>query len=208
MSRAVGVRPSSSPSLRSSPTSSSRVAKRRGTSPAARLAAFHEPKCSITVCGCTVVSGSVAKSLIVGDLRRRSAQARNSARICSSEYRLRIPAWNSASFPGSIAATAWKRGFWGMPIMVEQVRETASAGLRGANERRAVPRLHARQLTDDGVERQDPFERRDAPWAELRAGLVLDLPQRLVDRAGGAVVPRREHRVECAGDVDGAGPAR
>jgi hypothetical protein len=41
---------------------------------------------------------------------------------------LRIPAWKSASFPGSIAATARKRGFWGMPIMVEQVRETASTG--------------------------------------------------------------------------------
>ena len=35
------------------PRSSSRVTKRRGTRPAARLAAFQVPKCSITVCGCT-----------------------------------------------------------------------------------------------------------------------------------------------------------
>ena len=85
MSRAVGVRPSSSPSSRSRPRSSSRVAKRRGTSPAARLAAFHVPKCSITVCGCTVVSGSAANSpsSATGRAARRTHAAR--ARICSSE---------------------------------------------------------------------------------------------------------------------------
>ena len=53
MSRAVGIRPSSSPSSRSWATSSSRLMKRRGVRPAARFAAFQVPKCSITVCGCT-----------------------------------------------------------------------------------------------------------------------------------------------------------
>ena len=60
------------------PSSSSRVAKRRGTSPAPRFAAFHEPKCSITVCGCTVVSGSAANSRIVGERPSRSAHASSS----------------------------------------------------------------------------------------------------------------------------------
>ena len=66
--------------------------------------------------------------------------------------------------------------------MVEQVRETASAGyepLRGTHERRAVSPLAGRQLADDRVERQDALERRDAARAELRAGLVLDLSERL-----------------------------
>ena len=56
-SRAVGVRPSSSPSARSCSRSSSRVRNRRGKSPAARLAAFQVPKCSMTVCGCTRALG-------------------------------------------------------------------------------------------------------------------------------------------------------
>ena len=42
--------------------------KRRGNRPAARLAAFHVPKCSMTVCGWTRASGSCANSRIVGDL--------------------------------------------------------------------------------------------------------------------------------------------
>ena len=84
MSSAVGVRPSSSPSSRSWSTSSSRVAKRRGIRPAARLAAFQVPKCSITVCGCTCASGSAANSFIVGERPSRSADARSSSRICSS----------------------------------------------------------------------------------------------------------------------------
>jgi len=83
-SRADGVRPSSAPSRRSWPTSSSRVANRRGISPAVRLAAFHVPKCSITVCGCTCASGSAANSFIVGDRPSRSADSRSSIRICSS----------------------------------------------------------------------------------------------------------------------------
>ena len=49
-----------------------------------RFAAFHEPKCPITVCGCTVVSGSAANSRIVGERPRRSALERSSVRICSS----------------------------------------------------------------------------------------------------------------------------
>ena len=40
---------------------------RRGKSPAARLAAFHVPKCSMTVCGWTRASGSCANSRIVGE---------------------------------------------------------------------------------------------------------------------------------------------
>ena len=36
--------------------------KRRGVSPAARFAAFHVPKCSMTVCGWTLASGSAANS--------------------------------------------------------------------------------------------------------------------------------------------------
>ena len=87
-SRAVGVRPSSSPSRRSCSSSSSRVRKRRGKRPAARFAAFHVPKCSITVCGCTRASA------IAGELahRRRPADAapppreapRGSPRPCSA----------------------------------------------------------------------------------------------------------------------------
>ena len=83
-SRAVGVRPSSSPSRRSCSSSSSRLMNRRGVSPAARLAAFHVPKCSITVWGCTSASGSAANSRIVGERPRRSALARSCSRICSS----------------------------------------------------------------------------------------------------------------------------
>ena len=84
MSRAVGTRPSLSPSSRSSPRSSSFVANRRGTSPADRFAAFQLPKCSITVCGCTDVSGSAPNSFIVGERPNLSAHARSSSRICSS----------------------------------------------------------------------------------------------------------------------------
>jgi hypothetical protein len=84
MSRAVGGRPSSSPNSRSSRSSSSRVANRRGTNPARRLAAFQLPKWSITVCGCTVVTGSAANSRIVGERPSRSALDRSSSRICSS----------------------------------------------------------------------------------------------------------------------------
>ena len=50
--------------------------KRRGKRPAARFAAFHVPKCSMTVCGWTRASGSCANSRIVGDLPSRSAAAR------------------------------------------------------------------------------------------------------------------------------------
>ena len=88
-------------------TSSSRVANRRGISPAARLAAFQVPKCSITVCGCTCASGSAANSFIVGErpsrVGRAPAARRGSARPCSAR---RIPAWNAASASGSIFATA------------------------------------------------------------------------------------------------------
>ena len=47
--------------------------KRRGKRPAARFAAFHVPKCSMTVCGWTRASGSSANSRIVGDRPSRSA---------------------------------------------------------------------------------------------------------------------------------------
>ena len=57
---------------RSCSSSSSRVRKRRGNSPAARLAAFHVPKCSITVCGWTRASGSCRELAH----RRRAAEAR------------------------------------------------------------------------------------------------------------------------------------
>ena len=83
-------------------SSSSRLAKRRGTRPALRLAAFHEPKCSITVCGCTVVSGSASNSRIVGDLPMRRAHSVSSRRMCSSLYRFRMPAWNCFSRSGSM----------------------------------------------------------------------------------------------------------
>ena len=66
-------------------SSSSRVANRRGTSPALRLASFQLPKCSITVCGWT------RRLRIRRELahRRRAAEplgeALQLARICSSE---------------------------------------------------------------------------------------------------------------------------
>ena len=42
--------------------------------------------------------------------KRRSAEALSCSRICSSVYRLRIPAWKSASACGSMPATAgWRR---------------------------------------------------------------------------------------------------
>src|SRR5665213_670802 len=56
-----------------------------GTWNAAKRAAFQVPKCSITVCGCTLVSGSAAHSFTVGERPRRRACERSSARICSSE---------------------------------------------------------------------------------------------------------------------------
>ena len=52
--------------------------------PAARLAAFQVPKCSITVCGWTCDCGSPANSFIVGERPSRSADARSSSRICAS----------------------------------------------------------------------------------------------------------------------------
>src|SRR6476659_8119323 len=106
MSLAVGTRPSSSPRSRSSFRSSSWVANRRGTSPASRLARFHDLKCSMTVCGWTVVPGSASNSRIVGDLPSRFAHARSSSRMCSSLYRLRIPAWNCSSSSRSMPSIA------------------------------------------------------------------------------------------------------
>ena len=82
---AVGGRPSSSPSSRSSRIRSAGSANRRGTSPACRFASFQLPKCWMTVCGWTVVSGSSSNSRIVGERPRRSAQARSCSRISSFE---------------------------------------------------------------------------------------------------------------------------
>ena len=87
-SRAVGGRPSSSPSCASS--ADELLARREAArdEPGARAcAAFQLPKCSITVCGWTVVCGSAANSLIVGERPSRPALAaarRGSARRCSA----------------------------------------------------------------------------------------------------------------------------
>ena len=61
------------------------MAKRRGTSPACRLAAFQEPKRSTAVCGWSGASGSSASSRMVGERPSRSAQAASSARMRASE---------------------------------------------------------------------------------------------------------------------------
>ena len=68
------------------PSSSSLVAKRRGTSPACRLAAFQLPKCSITVCGCTVVCG------VRGELahRRRASKPLGARRQLSEDLLVRV----------------------------------------------------------------------------------------------------------------------
>ena len=61
------------------------MAKRRGTSPARRLAPFQVPKRSTTVCGWSGTAGSSENSRMVGERPSLSAQADSSARIRSSE---------------------------------------------------------------------------------------------------------------------------
>ena len=66
----------------------------------------------------------------------------------------------------------------------------------------------ARGVVRERLERQDPLERADAARAELGAGGAAELGERLLERPGGAVDPRRQHRVERVGDVDDAGAER
>jgi hypothetical protein len=50
-----------------------------------RFAAFQLPKCSITVCGCTEVSGSAENSRIDGERPSLLAQSSSCSTISSSE---------------------------------------------------------------------------------------------------------------------------
>ena len=126
---------------------------RRGCRPAARFAAFHVPKCSITVCGWTLASGSAANSRIVGERPRRAADARSSARISSSVYRRRRPARNSASaslvdplerrMPSSWPGHAINTRSFSMILQVEQ-SDGASATLARMGARLALETSAAR----------------------------------------------------------------
>ena len=212
-SRAVGVRPSSSPSSRSSPSSSSRVANRRGTRPAARLAAFQVPKCSITVCGWTLVSGSAANSRIVGERPSRSAHARSSLEdllvgVALADSRLegrRAPAGRSRQRAVSAAFGA--------------IAKECRAGCRPIAQ--VVPRGRDPEPTSDARRRcRRPSRESGASTGRIRSSAatqrgqncspacVAQLAERLLDRPGRAVGARGQHRVERVGDVDDAGAER
>ena len=116
-----------SPSSRRRPSSSSRVANRRGTRPAARLAAFQLPKCSITVCGCTVVPASAANSRIVGERPSRSAQPRSCVEDLLVRVALADPCLERLQLRRIDPGQRWVRRLRAMLTSVEQVAAIASA---------------------------------------------------------------------------------
>src|SRR6266545_1953114 len=85
---------------------------------------------------------------------------------------------------------------------------SARSGLGGFDEFGQLRRPDRREGLDDGVERKDALERRDAARAELGARLRLHLAEGLVDRARRAIDPRGQHRVEGVRDVDDPGAER
>ena len=196
-------------SARRRPSSSSRVANRRGTRPACRLAAFQLPKCSITVCGCTVVS------LVGGELahRRRAAEPlgargqlrRGSPRPSSASEcrpgtpqglrdRCRPPQGGGADEPCNQCrslARSCKRARTDVPRL--------SAGpphVRALEPRRLRLAWAASRARSKCIERQDPLQRRYAARAELRGRCPAKLGERLVERPRRPIDARRQHRVE------------
>src|SRR5260370_42010699 len=106
-----------------------------------------------------------------------------------------MPAWNSASAPGSISATARQRGFWGMARMVEQVGETASPPV--------LVELDSVQVLDHERARHDERIELGPCGARLLVGMarlafrfmsgavwIVGFVHELVEHAGS----RREHR--------------
>ena len=157
------------------PRSSSRVANRRGTSPAARFAAFHVPKCSITVCGCTVRPG------VGGELlhRRRPAEPLGAERELVEDLLVGIP----ASDPrlerrerlGSMSAIA---RYWRLRAIVNNGRATAERKI--AKSPRAGRRRRGRYARP--VRPPAPLGARDRGRARASGA---------VSRAPGAAAARR-----------------
>ena len=204
------MRPSSSPSSRRSSSSSSRVANRRGTSPAARLAAFQLPKCSITVCGWTCrlrvgrelahrrraaePLGADAAELVEDLLVRSSACGCRPGRPASACRSIRA----SARYWGRRAiASTMDRAIAPNP----QVRAEQFARLQSVV--RATGGATTRRVVASSLERQDPLEGGDAARAELRCPRARrSSSSASVGGPGGPVDAGREHRVERVGDVD------